>query len=184
MKKNLFVALIFILIFIVWFSASYNKKNRIEPIVVASFEDCLKAGYPDIGNRPRQCKTPDGRTYTEELSEKVTYTNSSADMIVVTLPYPGAVTGKEFSVIGTARGTWFFEASFPIQVVDKNGNVLATAVAQAESDWMTPNFVPFKATIKVPDSYIGEATLLLKKDNPSGLPERDASISFPITIEY
>lgn len=184
MKKNLFVALIFVLIFIAWFGLSYNKKNRIQPVVVMSFEDCAQAGYPVTGERPRQCKTPDGRTYAEELSEKPTYTNSSADMIVVDLPYPGAVTGKEFSVTGKARGTWFFEASFPVHVLDNNGNVLATAVAQAESDWMTPNFVPFKATVKVPDSYIGKATLLLKKDNPSGLSEHDASISFPITIEY
>jgi hypothetical protein len=36
----------------------------------------------------------------------------------------------------------------------------------------------------VPESYIGEATLVLKKDNPSGLPNKDASISFKITVEY
>lgn len=114
----------------------------------------------------------------------VTYTNASADMITVELPFPGAVTGKAFSVIGKARGTWFFEASFPIQVLDQNGALLAQGIAQAQSEWMTPDFVPFKADIKVPDSYIGPATLVLQKDNPSGLPEHDASISFPFTIEY
>lgn len=132
----------------------------------------------------RQCKTPDGRTYAEEISPKVSYLNSSADMITVDLPFPGAVTGKHFSVIGKARGTWFFEASFPVEVLDKNGKVIAQGVAQAQGDWMTTEFVPFKADIKVPDSYTGEATLVLKKDNPSGLPEHDASISFPFTIEY
>jgi hypothetical protein len=112
------------------------------------------------------------------------YTNASADLITATLPFPGAVTGKTFSVIGQARGMWFFEASFPIEVIDKNGVVLATAVAQAQGEWMTENFVPFKAEVSVPESYIGPATLVLKKDNPSGLPEHDASMSFPITIEY
>lgn len=184
MKKNLFVALIFVLIFLVWFSVSYNKKNNIQPVSVVSFEDCVRVGYPVTGSSPRQCKTPDGRTYAEELPEKVTYTNSSADMIVVELPYPGAVTGKEFSVIGKARGTWFFEASFPIEVLDSNSKTLAIAIAQAEGDWMTQDFVPFKTTVKIPESYTGMATLVLKKDNPSGLPENDASISFPITIEY
>lgn len=114
----------------------------------------------------------------------VSYKNATSDLIVVELPFPDAVVGKEFSAIGRARGYWFFEASFPIQVVDKNGNVLATAIAQAQDDWMTENFVPFKADIKIPESYIGPATLILKKDNPSGLPENDASISFPINIEY
>jgi hypothetical protein len=114
----------------------------------------------------------------------IVYSNASADLIRVELPFPEAVTGKDFSVIGEARGTWYFEASFPIELFDKNGALLATAVAQAQDDWMTENFVPFKADFNVPESYIGPATLVLKKDNPSGLPEHDASISFPITIEY
>jgi hypothetical protein len=127
---------------------------------------------------------PDGRIYAEELPEKITYRNASTDNIVVELPFPGAVTGKEFSVIGKARGTWFFEASFPIEVLDKDGKSLFVAIAQAQGEWMTKEFVLFKADIKIPQSYIGKATLVLKKDNPSGLPEHDASIAFPITIEY
>jgi len=116
--------------------------------------------------------------------ESITYNNASADLIKVELPFPGAVTGKSFSVIGEARGTWFFEASFPIQLFDKDGELLATAIAQAQEDWMTEDFVPFKADIIAPESYIGEATLVLKKDNPSGLPNKDASMSFKITVEY
>lgn len=116
----------------------------------------------------------------------ITYKNASADMIKVELPFPGAVVGKDFSVIGKARGNWFFEASFPIEVFDKNGKSLAIGIAQPQKgeEWMTTNFVNFKADIKVPQTYIGPATLVLKKDNPSGLIQHDASISFPITIEY
>lgn len=117
-------------------------------------------------------------------NESIIYNNASADLIKVELPFPGAVTGKSFSVIGEARGFWFFEASFPIQLFDKDGKLLATAIAQAQEDWMTENFVPFKADIVAPEYYIGEATLVLKKDNPSGLLENDASISFKITVEY
>lgn len=121
-----------------------------------------------------------------QISEKITYTNSTADLIQVVLPFPNAVVGKDFSVIGKARGNWFFEASFPIEVLDKNGKILATGVAHPVNgtDWMTANFVNFKADIKVPQSYIGPATLVLKKDNPSGLAEHDASVSFLINIEY
>ena len=114
----------------------------------------------------------------------ITYTNASADMVRVELPFPGAVTGKEFKVIGQARGQWFFEASFPVEVLDLKGEQLATAVAQTKGDWMTTDFVPFEADITVPESYIGPAVLVLKKDNPSGLAEKEASISFPFTIEY
>ena len=122
---------------------------------------------------------------------EATYTNASADLIRVELPYPGAVVGKEFSVIGRARGTWFFEASFPVKVLDKDGNVLVEHYAETQPDpvtgeinWMTTEFVPFKGDLKVPETYIGLVTLVLMKDNPSGEPEFDASISFPIIVEY
>ncbi len=115
----------------------------------------------------------------------ITYDRASPDLIQVGLPFPGAVVGKEFSVIGKARGNWYFEASFPITVRDKDGKTLAQTYATAQGEWMTSEFVPFKSEpIKIPESYIGPATLVLHKDNASGLPEHDASISFPITIEY
>ncbi|HEY4509270.1 MAG TPA: Gmad2 immunoglobulin-like domain-containing protein [Candidatus Paceibacterota bacterium] len=113
----------------------------------------------------------------------ITYTNATADNIKVTFPIPDAVVGKEFLVTGSARGTWFFEASFPVEVLDKDGKVLVATPAQAEGEWMTPDFVPFKADIKIPDSYTGPATLVLNRDNPSDLPQNAASISFPITIK-
>ena len=113
-----------------------------------------------------------------------TYVNASADVLMVDLPFPGAVVGKTFSVIGTARGGWYFEASFPVEVLDKDGKRLAAVPAQAQSSWMTNKFVPFKADVVIPKTYIGPATLVLHKDNPSGLVQNDASVSFPITIEY
>lgn len=117
-------------------------------------------------------------------TDQITYINASANLIVVELPFPGAVTGKEFSVIGKARGFWFFEASFPMELLDKDGKIIATGYSQAEGEWMVEDFVSFRGEIRVPESYIGPATLVLKKDNASGLPEHDASISFPITVEY
>ena len=136
-------------------------------------------------NKSEEVITPPAKeeTNANELSE-ITYINSSADLIMVDLPFPGAVVGKEFSVIGKARGNWFFEASFPFDLRDPSGKIIAQSYAQAEGEWMTTEFVPFKGEIKVPISYIGPAILVLMKDNPSGLPEHDASVSFPIVIEY
>ncbi len=154
------------------------------PTIVMSFDDCLKAGYPVMESYSRQCKTPGGRTYTEELPPtKPTYTNATSGVISAEIPAPDSVTGKEFEVRGTASG-WYFEGSFPIEILDANGKVLVAVPAQAQSDWITSAPVRFIAKIKVPTTYIGKAIILLKKDNPSGLPENDASMSFPITIEY
>lgn len=132
---------------------------------------------------PVKAPTNDSNDVSNQQPE-ITYVNSSADMIVPELPFPGAVTGKEFGVLGKARGNWYFEGSFPIEVLDQNGSKIAVGYATAQGEWMTTEFVSFKGQIKVPDTYIGPATLILHKDNPSGEPQFDASISFPITIEY
>lgn len=158
-----------------------KKKYIWAAIIVLGFVSYL------IFDRFNRVKVVDQTVDTCEVSkcpEKVLYKNASANLVQVELPFPGAVVGKDFSVIGKARGAWFFEASFPIEVLDAQGNIIAAGIAQAESDWMTENLVPFRADIKVPESYIGPAKLILKKDNPSGLPEHDASASFDIVIEY
>ncbi len=162
----------------------WDKKTEPEKAIL-SFKDCADAGYLVMESYPRQCRTPDGRTFAEEITPPITYIKATADMIKVENPGPGAVTGKEFIVTGEARGNWYFEASFPLKVLDKDGKLLAQTYATAQGEWMTTEFVPFKSElIKIPASYIGPATLVLEKDNASGLPEHDASISFPITIEY
>ncbi len=181
--KNKIIILV-ILAIVIYGGWAFYKSTKTVTLVVNSYETCVAAGYPVSQAGRKQCKTPDGRTYAQETTPDITYKNSSKDLIQVDLPYPGAVTGKEFVVSGKARGTWYFEASFPVEVLDNNGNVLFQGPAQAQSEWMTENFVPFKVTVKVPESYIGPATLILHKDNPSGEASRDASISFPITIEY
>ncbi|HEY0221182.1 MAG TPA: Gmad2 immunoglobulin-like domain-containing protein [Candidatus Paceibacterota bacterium] len=181
--KKIYIYITAFIILVILIS-SYFVFNKQSSVVVTSFETCAQAGYIIMESYPRQCITPDGRTYAEEIPEKITYHNASTDLIKVETPYPGAVTGKEFSIVGEARGTWYFEASFPLKVLDKDGKILFQGPVQAEGEWMTQNFVPFKVDIKVPQSYIGKATIVLSNDNPSGLPENDKSISFPITIEY
>lgn len=120
----------------------------------------------------------------QETTYKASYINASPDSIVIDLPWPGAVTGKVFMIRGEARGSWYFEGSFPVIVFAGDGSVLWQGPATAQNDWMTEDFVPFTATATIPETYSGKATLLLKKDNPSGEASRDGSVSFPFTIEW
>jgi hypothetical protein len=85
-------------------------------------------------------------------------------------------------VEGEAKGTWFFEASFPIKIIDEQGNVLGASFVQAQSDWMTENFVPFKGEISFVSQTAQKGFLVLAKDNPSGLPENDKEIKIPVEI--
>jgi hypothetical protein len=84
-------------------------------------------------------------------------------------------------VNGRARGPWYFEASFPIEMKNSSGTVIATAIAQAQSDWMTTDWVSFTATLNYPPQPIGSTgTLILKRDNPSGELANDMSLVVPV----
>ncbi len=103
-----------------------------------------------------------------------TVASSTADMpIIVTSPLDGATVTNPIHIRGKARGTWYFEASFPVELVDSAGAILASGPAHAESDWMTSDYVDFTADLTYPATSTGRALLVLKNDNPSGDPDRD-----------
>jgi hypothetical protein len=86
-------------------------------------------------------------------------------------------------VEGEARGGWFFEASFPIKITNEQNNILGYSFVQAQTDWMTEDFVPFKGEISYVSENGGNGFLVLSKDNPSGLSEHDKEIKIPINLE-
>lgn len=104
------------------------------------------------------------------------------DVVRLTIPVPGQVVHSPLILEGFARGTWFFEGSFPIKIIDDNGIVLGTHYAEAQSNWMTEDFVPFKATLTFDASFTMNGTLILEKDNPSGLPANDDERRIPIAF--
>jgi hypothetical protein len=112
-----------------------------------------------------------------------TYSNADENMIIVDTPIPGATVGHIVTVSGKARGNWYFEANFPIEVRSATGTVLVQAPVQAQEEWMTTEFVPFTVQVTLPAEYKGPATLVLHNDNASGLPEHDRSVSIPIVVQ-
>lgn len=142
---------------------------------IESFEDCAAAGYPVMESHPRKCATPEGTTFIEEIQEAL--------LIEVTFPKPGDTLAGTVNITGQARGMWYFEASFPVELLDADGNQVLILPAQADGEWMTENFVPFNLEITVPPNIGSEGTLVLKKDNPSGLPEYDAELRIPVLFE-
>lgn len=188
MKKIIFVFVFLALLVGGWLWFSHYYVPTVQPVDISSiksFEECEAAGFPIREMYPRQCVLPDGRLYAEEIEVKSEYRNASEDMIRIATPHAGGVVGKEFVVTGEARGPWFFEATFPIDIVGQNGSIIGGSFATAQGEWMTTDFVQFKSEIiDLPSAYIGPAWLVLKKDNPSGLPEHDASMWVPIVVEY
>jgi len=104
---------------------------------------------------------------------------AKADLIRADIK-PGDTVSSPLTLTGEARGNWYFEASFPIHLYDANGKELAVAVAQAQGDWMTTEFVPFKAMMEFPKPATAEGVLVFQKDNPSGLPEHDDQLRIAV----
>lgn len=102
------------------------------------------------------------------------------NLIQVDAPKPNDMVSSPLIVTGKARGSWYFEASFPVKLFDGNGKELAVIPAQAQGGWMTEEFVPFKATLTFAKPETETGTLVIKNDNPSGDPANDKQITIPV----
>ena len=109
------------------------------------------------------------------------------DLIHITTPRPNEVIKSPLTITGETRGVWFFEGSFPIVLVNWDGLIIAEWYATAQGEWMTNDFVPFEATLtfETPNypKGLSNGSLILKKDNASGLPEHDDALEIPIRFE-
>jgi len=151
----------------------YLKSPQIE---VQSFDDCVKAGYPVMESYPRQCKVPDGQTFVEEIGNEL----EKKDLIKIDNPRPNQEIESPITITGEARGNWYFEGIFPIKLYDGADNLLGSVNAEAQGEWTTEEFVPFKATLKFSLSTTEKGILMLEKSNPSGLPENADQLKIPV----
>lgn len=152
-----------------------NENQNVPVSAITNFDECAAAGNPVMESYPRRCSA-NGQTFTENIGNELEKT----DLIKIDSPRPNTVVASPLQVTGQARGTWYFEAVFPVKLLDADGNVLAQGQGQAQSDWMTENFVPFKATLEFTAPTTGTGTLVLEKDNPSGLPQNADSLIVPV----
>ena len=115
---------------------------------------------------------------------------SYADIIVLESPQPLQEVTLPFQVTGKARGYWFFEASFPIMLVDENDNIIARSIGQSTGDWMTTDFIGFTSTLasttlatsSASSSTLTKAYIMLAKDNPSGDAANDRTLRIPVLL--
>lgn len=112
--------------------------------------------------------------------------NVYKDLITIDTPSIGSVITSPVTITGSARGNWFFEASFPVIIVDWDGKIIGEGHAEAQSDWMTSEYVPYVATVTFlfpSEIPYARGSIILKNDNPSGLPENDDAFEVPIMFK-
>jgi hypothetical protein len=153
--------------------------DLVYPKKVDDFATCIAAGNPVMESLPRQCRdAKTGTLYVEEIERPVTN-----EMIRVNVPDPNESISAPFVSSGEARGNWFFEASFPIEVRGNDGTILGTGHGEAKGEWMTTDFVPWTASLTFDPKGRTEGVVRYMKDNPSGLPENDAHIDVPVKFK-
>ncbi len=155
-----------------------EDENDQEVIVVTSYEECVAAGFPIMESFPEQCNA-NGQSFTRDVGNTV----EMMDIIRLTTPSAGDTVTSPITLTGEARGTYYFEASFPVDIEDTDGNVIGQGYVTATEDWMTEEFVPFEGTLEF-EAPTGATMVYLvaKKDNPSGLPENDAELRIPLNL--
>lgn len=180
MKKILLAIILIGFLFFLFFvyNCWLDRERPVSPLEIKSFKECVDMGYPVLESYPMQCKTPQGETFTEDIGNELEKQN----LIRVEKPRPNAIVSSPLEIKGEARGYWFFEASFPVKLVDSNGKELVLGIAQAKSEWMTENFVPFELILEFENPDTESGTLILKKDNPSGLPENEDELRVPVSF--
>jgi subtilisin family serine protease len=115
--------------------------------------------------------------------------DEKAGRIVITSPSPDGVIKSPLLITGVARGEWYFEARFPVTLVDWNGLIIADGYATAGGDWNTEDFVPFSATLEFVSPYkegdpdfMKKGALIFQRNNVSGLPEHDEALEVPVSF--
>ena len=126
--------------------------------------------------------TPSSPAPTTSSSPTATYVSEKGVNVMVYAPTQGAKVTSPVGVIGKVPGNWSLEATFPIHITNSAGTVVAQGRGELLDDWMTTNLVPFSAKLTFTTSVAGKGTLVLQKDNPSGNPSGDDTVSIPIEL--
>ncbi len=172
MKKILFFGVLFVMFITIFFSIK-NLMN------------------PDKNSLTNETSEPT-KSEVEVPQDVLAHIGEKSDLIIMSKPSPLEVISSPLLIEGEARGTWFFEATFPISVVDWDGKIIAEGFGSAvldpsdpKSTWMTEEFVPFKAEIvfETPENigdFSNRGVIILQKSNASDLPENDDALEIPI----
>jgi hypothetical protein len=179
-KKLIYLAGLLLLVALAIFLFNRYFKEQVTPnLSITNFQECVEAGYPILESYPQQCRTQDGRIFVEYIGNEL----EKMDLIRINNPRPNQIISSPLLIEGEARGFWFFEADFPVKLLDDQGNEIVVSFATAQGEWMIEGFVGFSAEIEFSKPATKTGTLILEKDNPSGLPENADQLIVPVNFE-
>ena len=110
------------------------------------------------------------------------YMSAKGIPVLIYSPIKNSTVTNPVAIIGEVPGNWSTEAQFPVQLKDDKGNIVAQAPAHVLGNWQTTQLVPFSVQLTFTTTESGSGTLVLQKDNPSGLPQNSDFVSIPIKL--
>ena len=174
MKKFLYTILILLAVLLVawiWRYSQLQKLNEAKRLAA------LTATTTPPGVATTSATTSEVVIYETALQHKT-------DMFKTVSVSPGQSVAPGTKLTGEVRGGWSFEASFPVELRNASGTPFWQGPAQVQGNWMTVDFVPFSVVLNyTPFGTPTPATLVLKKDNPSGEPINDDELLIPIVVQ-
>lgn len=104
----------------------------------------------------------------------------TVEVVTVDEPVPHGRITNPLVVRGKVAGSWFFEANFPIVVLDEHRHAIGVGFGVARGDWMTEKPVKFTASVKLKDTDGDRGFVVLHRANPSDDRTLDAKVEIPI----
>ena len=173
-----------------WYQAGQDDDEAAQ---IASFDECVEAGYEIEDNDIRECRTPDGEVFSEDLTEadaaeevetdpqRREFESEGGVKIYLDSPQHLDSVTSPVTLAGEVPGSWSFEGDFPIELRNENDETILTVPGTLQGDWMTEDHVPFEVEIEFSGVEQGsEGALVLIKDNPADKPELDDELEVPI----
>jgi len=170
----LFVAIIFIL--------TSSSCIILDQLQITPGESAADSEKQDASVEGEKADSDDTEADTS-ADEKDNEADALSDQIIVTGPIPDQLITSPLIITGEARGTWFFEATFPVSLLDSNEKVLALHYGITEEEWMTEDFISFTANTEFDEPETATGFLVLNKNNPSDIREHDAQLIIPVRFE-
>ncbi len=76
-----------------------------------------------------------------------------------------------------------FEGTFPVRVLNTQGEIVKSLIATSKGEWMTSNLVDFTFTLDLDLDKESIVKIVLEKSNASNLVENDDSASITVTVK-
>ncbi len=111
MKKSIIILVAIVVAVAIFWLLKDNKQSEPQNYAIDSYEACVAAGYPVMESYPEQCATPEGQSFTRDISGEVGENGEIIDNGEVGDNDNGEINISLADICAEAGGTWLADFS-------------------------------------------------------------------------